>query len=68
MKWTGRYDSDIILSQSAALRDVGSHRKMVVHANDASSHVTKCVTEYMNHNSLKKAPHPLYSPDLAHGL
>jgi hypothetical protein len=27
IKWTGRYDSDDVLSQNTALRDVGSHGK-----------------------------------------
>jgi hypothetical protein len=65
IKRTGRYYSDNILSQNAALQDVGSHRKMIVHADNASPHVAKCVTEYMDHNSLKKAPNPPSSPDLA---
>jgi hypothetical protein len=64
IKWTGRYYSDNILSQIAALRDVGIHRKMIVHADNVGPHVAKCVTEYMDHNSLNRAPHP-YSPDLA---
>jgi hypothetical protein len=65
IKWRDRYYSDNILSQIAALQDVDSHRKMIVHADNAGPHVAKCVTEYMDHNSLKRAPHPPYSPDLA---
>jgi histone-lysine N-methyltransferase SETMAR len=38
---------------------------MIVHADNAGSHVAKCVTEYMNHNSLKRAYHPPYPSDLA---
>jgi hypothetical protein len=38
---------------------------MIVHTDNAGTHVTKCVTEYMDRNSLKRAPHSLYSPDLA---
>jgi histone-lysine N-methyltransferase SETMAR len=38
---------------------------MIVHAGNAGPHDAKCVTEYMNYNSLKRAPHPPYSPDLA---
>jgi hypothetical protein len=37
---------------------------MIVHADNAGSHVAKCVTQYMDHNSLKRAYHPPYSPDL----
>jgi hypothetical protein len=64
-KWTGRYYSDNILSQIGALRDVGGYRKMIVHSDNASPHIAKCVTEYIDQNSLKRAPHPPYSPDLA---
>jgi histone-lysine N-methyltransferase SETMAR len=65
IKWTSRYYSDNILSSIAALWDVGSHRKMAVHADNTRSHVAKCVTEYMDHNSLNRTPPPPYSPHLA---
>jgi hypothetical protein len=65
IKWTGRYYSDNILSQIAARQNVGSHRKMIVYADNADPHVAKCVTEYVDHNSLKRTPHPPYSPSLA---
>jgi hypothetical protein len=65
IKWTGKYDSDNIVSQIDALRDLGSHGKMIVHADNAGPHVAKCVTEYMDHNPLKRAPHSPDSPDLA---
>jgi hypothetical protein len=38
---------------------------MIVHVDNAGPHVAKCATEYTDHNSLKRAPHPPYSPDLA---
>jgi hypothetical protein len=38
---------------------------MIVHAENPGQHVTKCVTEYMDHNPLKRVPHPPYPPDLA---
>jgi hypothetical protein len=63
--WTGRYYSDNILSQITALRDVGSHRKMILHPDNAGPHVAKSVAEYMDYNSLKTGPHPPDSPDLA---
>jgi hypothetical protein len=65
IKWTGRNYSINIPSQNAILWDVGSHRKIIVHADNAGSHVTKCVTEYMDHNSLKRAPHAPDSTDFA---
>jgi transposase len=64
IKWTAIYYLDNILSEIAALWDAGSHRKMIVHADNAGPHAAKCVTEYTDHNSLKRAPHPPYSPDL----
>jgi transposase len=44
---------------------VDSHGKMIVHVDNAGPHVLKYVTEYMDHNSMKRAPHPPYSPHLA---
>jgi transposase len=38
---------------------------MIVRADNAVPDVAKCVTYYMDHNPLKIAPHPPYSPDLA---
>jgi hypothetical protein len=54
IKWASRYYSDNILSQIAALRDVASHRKRIVHADNAGASVAKCVTEYVDNNLLKK--------------
>jgi hypothetical protein len=65
IKCTGRYGSDNSFSQIAALRDVGSHRKIIVHADDTGSHAAKCVTESMDHTSLKRSPHSPSSPVLA---
>jgi hypothetical protein len=65
IKWTGRCYSDNILSQIAAPWDIGGHRKMIVHADKASVHVAKCVTDCLDHQSLKRALHPSYSPDLS---
>jgi hypothetical protein len=64
IKWTGKCYSDNIPSQNAALRDAGSHPKMIVYADNAGPHVAKCVMEYMDQNSLKRAPHPPHSSDL----
>jgi hypothetical protein len=65
IKWTGRYSSDNNFSQIAALRDVDSHRKMIVHPDNAGPHATKCAMEYMDHDSLKRAPYLPSSLDLA---
>jgi hypothetical protein len=50
-------------SQIAFLRDLGSHQKKIVHADDTGPHVAKCAMKWTNHNSLKSAPHPPDSPD-----
>jgi hypothetical protein len=65
IEWTGRYYSNNNPSQISALRDVGSHRKKITHADNAGLLVAKCVTEYVEQNSLKRGLHPLDSPDLA---
>jgi hypothetical protein len=44
-EWTGRYDSDNILSQIAALRDVGTYRKKIVHSENAGPPVAGCVMQ-----------------------
>jgi hypothetical protein len=44
---------------------MGGHQKILVHADDVGPHAAACVTEYMGHNSLKRAPHPPDSPDFA---
>jgi hypothetical protein len=54
IKWTKRYYLDNILSQIAALQDIDSHRKMIIHADNAGPHVAQYVAEYMNHKSLKE--------------
>jgi hypothetical protein len=41
---------------------------MIIRVDNAGSQVEKCVTEYMDHNSLKRALHPPYSPDFASDL
>jgi hypothetical protein len=54
IQWTGRYYSNNILSQISAVQDVGNRRKVIVHADNAGEYVVQCVTEYMDHNLLKK--------------
>jgi hypothetical protein len=38
---------------------------MMIHADTVDPHVAKCVTEYMDQNSLTRAPHSPYSNDRA---
>jgi transposase len=37
----------------------------VIHADNARPHCAKPVTQFLDHNSLHRAPHYPYSPDLA---
>jgi hypothetical protein len=42
-----------------------TNRRLIVHADNASPHTTKMTSQFMEQNSMQKAPHPTYSPDLA---
>jgi histone-lysine N-methyltransferase SETMAR len=42
-----------------------SRRKVIIHKDDARPHVAKLTQQFQDHNSMKRAPHPAYSPDLA---
>jgi histone-lysine N-methyltransferase SETMAR len=39
--------------------------KLIVHANNTSPHTAKMTSQFMKQNSMQRAPHPAYSPDLA---
>jgi histone-lysine N-methyltransferase SETMAR len=43
----------------------GSDRRLHVHANNARPNTAKKVAKFLACNGMKRAPHPLYSPDLA---
>jgi histone-lysine N-methyltransferase SETMAR len=40
-------------------------RKLIVHADNARPHTAKMTSQFMEQNSMQRAPHPAYSPDLA---
>jgi histone-lysine N-methyltransferase SETMAR len=42
-----------------------TNRKSIVHADNAPPHTTKMISQFMEQNSMQRAPHPAYSPDLA---
>jgi histone-lysine N-methyltransferase SETMAR len=42
-----------------------SRRKLIIHADNARPHVAKLTEQFQEHNSMKRGPHPAYSPDLA---
>jgi hypothetical protein len=67
-KWTSQYYIDHILPEICALRDARDRRKLVVHADNARSHVAKRLKQYLEDSNLKSAPHPPYSPDCSKTL
>jgi transposase len=48
----------------ASYQDARS-RHFVIHAGNARPHCAKTVTQFLDHNSIHRAPHPPYSPDLS---
>jgi hypothetical protein len=68
MKFNADYYISHILDPLAEWRrsQVGAlDRRLHVHADNAHPHTAKKVTELLVGNSMKKAPRPPYSPDLA---
>jgi transposase len=64
-KWTSQYYIDNILPEICALHITGDRRKSVIHADNASPHVSTRVKQYMEEHGPRTAPYPPYSPDLA---
>jgi hypothetical protein len=42
-----------------------TNRKLIMHADNARHHIAKITSQFMEENSMQKAPHPAHSPDLA---
>jgi hypothetical protein len=66
-KFNGSYYVTQILDPLSKWRriQVGrTNRKLIVHANNARSHTAKVILQFMEQNSVQRAPHPTYSPDL----
>ena len=66
---TGRYYKENVLPQVVSKLNesrpmTGTSRIMILHDN-ASSHKTNAVTQYLSENHITALPHPAYSPDLA---
>jgi histone-lysine N-methyltransferase SETMAR len=53
------------LSQWRSIEAAGNERKLLVHADNARTHITKLSTQDFNENRMKSAPHPPYSSNLA---
>jgi hypothetical protein len=64
-KWTSPYSIDNILPEICPLHIAGDRRKFEIHADNARPHVSTSVKRYMEEHSLRAAPNPPYSPDLA---
>jgi hypothetical protein len=64
-KWTNQFYIDHIPPEICTLREPGTQRKVVVHADNAKPHVAKRVKQFTDDNGLRTAPYPPYSPDLA---
>jgi histone-lysine N-methyltransferase SETMAR len=57
-----------ILSSLADWRKVqagGSTRRLIVHADNARPHSAQIMEQLLKQNRMKRAPHPVYSPNLA---
>jgi histone-lysine N-methyltransferase SETMAR len=67
-KFNSSQDVTNILGPIAGWRRVqagASRRKLIIHADNARPDVAKLTQQFQEHNSMKRAPHPAYSPDLA---
>lgn len=53
------------LTDWRAVQAGGSRRKLIIHADNARPHVATVTQQFLEHNAMKRAPHPAYSPDLA---
>jgi hypothetical protein len=42
-----------------------TNRKLIVHADNARPHTAKMTSQFLDENSMQRAPHPAYSPDSA---
>ena len=68
LKFNACYYTREILQENKNWREqqgVGGGRKLSVHSDNARPHTAKLSMDFLNPNGVTKAPHPLYSPDLA---
>ena len=67
LKFNAECDTRGILQEILNWREeqgVGSTRKLSVHADNARFQTAKVSMDFLEANSMNKAPHPAYSPDL----
>jgi hypothetical protein len=53
-----------LLSKGRRTQDGRTNRKLIVHADNACTHTVKMTSPFIEQNSMQRAPHPAYSPDL----
>jgi histone-lysine N-methyltransferase SETMAR len=67
-KFNASYDLTQILEPLSKWRRTKverTNRKLIVHADNARPHMAKMTSQFMEQNSIQRAPHPAYSPYLA---
>jgi hypothetical protein len=64
---TSHYVTNILgpLADWHTVQARGSNRKLIIHADNARPHVATMTRQFLEHNAMKRAPHPVYSRDLA---
>jgi hypothetical protein len=61
-----RYYCEDIISEILRACPVDSNRRLVIYVDDARPHTSKRTREFMERNNRRGAPHPPFSPNLAH--
>jgi hypothetical protein len=65
-KFNAGYYIDNILKSILESRSTGPDSGLIIHADNARSHTAQRTLKFCRENRLEIAPHPPYSPDLAH--
>jgi hypothetical protein len=63
---TGHYISHILSPLLDIFRPYRDDpwKHFMIHADNARPYCAKTVTQFLDHNSIRRAPHPFYSPDI----
>jgi hypothetical protein len=67
-KFNASYSVTQILDPLSKWRSIQvgrTNRKLIVHTDNARPHTGKMTSQFMEQNSIQRAPHPAQSPDLA---
>jgi transposase len=65
MKFNAEYYCNNILAALTPLRQQGGRRRLIIHADNARSHIAQKCQNFCRANGLRLASHQPYSPDLA---